>query len=835
VLLNFFIFKEIKRNKAFFSLVFIVLFLGLSGINAIELISRQVSGSIANNARQFLTSDLSLSARRNFTNSEEKMIRELASREGVITYKVIDLYSMVKSKDQSRLCEIRLVESVYPFYGSLEISDNKKYDSTQVYVSRDLAVAWNLQQADEIKIGELIVKSSGALINDTSLGLRGFSLAPRIYLPMRFLPQTDLIQPGITGSFSFHFKITSLKKLADFKNKLKKMFPDLAFKLMTSEESSLQSSRALQFLVTFMGLSSLIGLILALVGMFYFFGSYLKNRLKDFALLNLHGLTKHELLWGFLAQLTFIYVLVLSLQMLIFNFGYQWIMSPISKNLNLKLEGFSIRSTFSLQFLYLYFLVLSVMGPLFYGVLKTKLISQLSSAEFALSRLRWFYFIPSLILFWFVACSISQSFKYGSFYFAALMVMVLITLAIYKFLKFILFNVRKLKTLNNPILIFGLALRNFTRSGANLFFSFLTLVVASTLMTVIVLMKSVLVEEFKWDKHRPSLFLFDIQDEQIEPLQKFIQKRGFNLQDITPQIRARLEKVNGKDFQRADFSQRDFGGQTSSSNSRNNAVNLTYRDYLSSSEIVLESLQSDELGRFSNLPLISVEKNWARRSGIQLGSKLLFDIQGVSVEGVVFQIKDIKWTSFRPNFFITFKPGILEEAPKTYLATLPFLGVEKKILLQNDLVNSFPNVSMLDLEEVISKLSFIFEQSQYAIELISLFSLFIGLVVIYGLCHDQVQNRLHDIQLLKSLGLSRLSIIGQLLIEFGGVFLSALVIGLTFGFFMAQLLALWAFKVHPSFQWWDLGRLILILFSLSLISVFISSWRTVNDRSVRLL
>ena len=48
----------------------------------------------------------------------------------------------------------------------------------------------------------------------------------------------------------------------------------------------------------------------------------------------------------------------------------------------------------------------------------------------------------------------------------------------------------------------------------------------------------------------PSLFLFDIQEDQVKGLEKLLLDKGSSLLDPTPLIRARILKVNGKEFKK---------------------------------------------------------------------------------------------------------------------------------------------------------------------------------------------------------------------------------------------------------------------------------------------
>src|SRR5690606_15529119 len=151
---------------------------------------------------------------------------------------------------------------------------------------------------------------------------------------------------------------------------------------------------------------------------------------------------------------------------------------------------------------------------------------------------------------------------------------------------------------------------------------------------------------------------------------------------------------------------------------------------------------------------VSIEKRFAQRMGLKLGDKVTFDVQGVEVEGEVRNFREVKWTNFYPNFFVNVEPGYIDEAPKTYLAVLPQGPAEVKRSIQRDAVEKFPNISFIDVEELISKLATLFEKSRQAMEVISWLSLGVGLVILYGLSHDQVYRRYYDLALMKTLGFS---------------------------------------------------------------------------------
>jgi ABC-type antimicrobial peptide transport system permease subunit len=129
----------------------------------------------------------------------------------------------------------------------------------------------------------------------------------------------------------------------------------------------------------------------------------------------------------------------------------------------------------------------------------------------------------------------------------------------------------------------------------------------------------------------------------------------------------------------------------------------------------------------------------------------------------------------------------------------------------------------------------LFEKSRQAIEVISWLSLAVGLVILYGLSHDQVYRRYYDLALMKSLGFTAGRLRLNLLYEFGTLFLSAMGLGLFLGWGIAQLIGREVFKLSPSVDWERILYPALLLTILCLATILISSWRAVRAKPRELL
>jgi len=302
-------------------------------------------------------------------------------------------------------------------------------------------------------------------------------------------------------------------------------------------------------------------------------------------------------------------------------------------------------------------------------------------------------------------------------------------------------------------------------------------------------------------------------------------------------IRARLEKVNGEFFTRAeDKKALRTREEEIDARMKNRGINLTYRKELSAAEKIVEGEPFPEADPTQDrAAFVSVEKNYARRLGLKVGDGVTFDVQGVEVEGVIKNFREVKWTSFYPNFFVNVEPGYIDEAPKTYLAVLPQGKKDIKRFFQREAVGKFSNISFVDVEELINKLSVLFEKSRQAIEVISWLSLAVGLVILYGLSLDQVYRRYYDLALMKTLGFSPGALRKQLIIEFGFLFVLAMGVGFFLGWLMALLIGREVFKLEWGIDWPMIFYPGLFLSVLCLVTILISSRKAVKAKPRELL
>ena len=225
--------------------------------------------------------------------------------------------------------------------------------------------------------------------------------------------------------------------------------------------------------------------------------------------------------------------------------------------------------------------------------------------------------------------------------------------------------------------------------------------------------------------------------------------RGASLQRLAPLVRARLDRVDGKPV----AATRDDDAEDAR-RLRSRRYNLTYRPALNDSERMLSGRAfsgtwNPDSGRPAEM---SLEIDFAERLGIGIGDTLAFDVQGVAVKGEVVSLREVRWNSFQPNFFVVFQPGVLEEAPAVYLASIPQLPPDQRDALQASLAAAFPNVSSIDVTRAVQRLLGLIDQLQWALAGSAALSLVVGWLLVTALARDAARERRWEINLLKVLG-----------------------------------------------------------------------------------
>ncbi len=837
--------RELIRSWRFGVFFVFNLSLGLTGFVTLQAFNVALEKQISQNAKSILSADMAVSARREISEEEQKQMRA-ALPTGTQESMVYEFYAMLSSGKGSRLVMLKAIDQAYPFYGQLELesgkvirngSDKDILNSETVWIYPELKSQLGLVVGDEIQIGKLNLKVADTITKDETQTFRGASLAPRVFVNRQLLTNSGLLQYGSTFSVAFLLKLPENTPEAPLQEALYQALPDPQISIATPTSAGEDSGRQLGYLSDYLGLVAIVALFMSALGAAYIYRLFLSTRMREIAILRTLGLQSVEAMGVYVVQASLL-GLIATVPTILFSH----LVLPFLSQLLAAFMPFDLQPTVNLEAI-LICVLMAVLGsfvislPFLVKIFDLRAAKLFSEEKFAVSDgpFRSWTYLPALVLFFLLAVYQSHSWKIGSLFVGSVAGVLL-------FLMGVGLGVVKLaavfKNTNAWFLKFSF-LSLSRRAGASLAV-FVALGLGALLINILPQLKNSLQAEFQVEGKGkiPSLFMFDIQDEQLASVQDILTANQVQPLGLSPLVRARILKVNGQDYERKieaqGFKTRE---EEREARFRNRGVNLSYRENLSDSEILVEGRPFSGVydPEKQKRPEISVEFRFAERMNFFVGDVLIFDVQGVEVEAEIVNLRKVKWTSFQPNFFISFQPGVLNDAPKTFIAAIPSLPDEKRSFLQNEIAKKFSNVSVIDVVRTVDDVLKTAEKMSWSLELMAGLALLTGYIVLFSIVRGQIKLRRWELNMLKILGASWKEVAGFILTEFGYLSLLSAFSGAFLSVFVSFCLNTFLFESEFRLSWAQPMMSVLIITTLSLLISFIASLDIVKESALGIL
>ncbi len=842
--------REWQRYRASHLLITATMVLGLGGVFLIERLKEAFLSSVRSQERELLSSDLSLGARRPLKTEEIERFEKATKDYAEASYRVIDMSSMLYAPGQeaARLVEVRVVEPGFPFYGSLLTADgNLKltadhplFNENCIWLHEEATRLFDVKVGDELRLGEGTFRHCGTVLKDSTQGFRGFALAPRVYLGRSRLADTQLVGEGTIASHALHYKLRSDAAktfTTEWKDALVKEFDDPAIRIQRPSDTSEQTARSGKLFGDYLQLASLVALILAVVGTFYLFRTLVHRRLKDIAILRALGVAPGEARKLLLLPLATDFLVAIPLAGLFSAALFPIVTGVLDQLFGTQLPptGFPWSVWPALPLIFT--LVMAILMPSVEEAVRVPVMALLQDQE-RVGMVPWrqagLWGLLALVSLSGLAIWAAHSWKIGGLFVAGIL---LATLTLAGFTLLARWVGEKVLRRSGHIsgifgLMGGLVIRRLLRRPMTTLLTVIALGLGSVLISLLGHLELSIGQEFSLESQdRPALFMFDIQDEQTEKLKDFLAETKVPLQALSPMVRGKLVSVNDqafkKDKQEGMFQTRE---EENESRFRQRMMNLSWASGLNPSETLEEGVDFADAKVPDGEVALSLEKRFAQRLGIELDDQLTFEVLGVPLIGRVVNVRSVKWTSFRPNFFITFAPGALEDAPKSWLAAIGQMPAQEKVKLQNQISRKFPNISSIDVGQLVTRMMELFTRLKKALQLMALFAFLVGVVVVGAMAQDQVLRRQNEVMLEKTLGISPWRVTLMVLGEFLGLAFVAFTLGGLAGAGLAAVLTvvvfegnvIWSASLLLSIT---LGGMILVSIPLLLMAKKIFTWR----------
>ncbi len=795
-------YRDLIRDRFFLFFFVLNLSISLTGLVGLENFKAAFSNSISRRAKEIAGSDLSVSGRRALP--DEKLSILLKELKPLAYSRKVSFFSMGRSAVNSKLVRVKEFDKNFPYYGSRNYypeTSSLKHDEVILY-SSTLKI-FDLKVGDEIIIGSKTFKVASEVLADSSETFDMGQIAPKVLISKEGIEWGEFLSKGSTSFHSIYFKTRASINEKD-KNKIIDLIDDNSIRVRTMDDTSGQVGRVLQYLSDFLGIVSIVALLLSLVGGFYLYLSFILKKRKSISIYKSVGLSLRQIKNGLFFQCLIVAFMSFCLSLLgsyLINKIGSYLIAPYlsqSLDIGLSLNGVII----AIIVLIIVFVVL--LKPLIGSVLNQKassLFQESLSLDIFKNSFNYLTHVQLVSILFFLTFWLSGSWKLSLGFIAALLLGVSVVLLsiILIFRYFPHFNYFELK----------MAMRYLERKRLSTISIFISIFFGVSLMNLIPVLEQNINAELNGvdSKNSPEYFLFDIQEEQVEDLEIASKEMKFKLMSISPMIRSRLIKINGETV-KVDKTKALTREKQRAQQFQNRGVNLSYRGHLNPGEEVIGGVFSRYDG-VGEIP-ISLETRYMERIGVKLGDRLTFDILGLEFDGVIKSERQVKWTSFLPNFFILFPTGVLEDTPKTFLASVKMS--QKTLLFMSEMSAKFPNVSIIDVKDITNKVSRVMSEMSTALTLMSVLSIVIGLVIITSLVGHQLIERKKDLTLYKMIGLKKLRIKRIIFIEFIGVTFFASSLGTIFGQLIGQIISYQMFYAFGDFDLMSVLKVKLLLF-----------------------
>ncbi|HEX2492456.1 MAG TPA: FtsX-like permease family protein [Steroidobacter sp.] len=718
--------------------------IAVSALTAVGFFTSRVSRAVAQQAGEVLAADLRVQSRQPI----DRAYFEMARAAGLAAAELCFFPSVPFNGEHSALSAVRAVSATYPLRGRLKIADEPFGPARETTDTPGAGEAWlearllaqlGAAVGDHIRVGAADFKVTRVLDYRPDQGSQFVDLAPTLLMRLDDVAATGLVQKGSRVSYAALFagdpsKIAELKRQLAVRKKISERLVDV-------QDASPQIRSAIDRAGRFLSLSALVAILLAAIAVAISSRRYVSRRLDTAALMKSMGASQRLILAISMTELLLLAIVAGMLGALI-GYAAQEGIAYVLKDL--------VRGT----------LPRPALSPAGLGLMTSILIL----VGFALPPLLQLRHTPPARV---LRRNLEPPpLRYATVYGAALSVLVALLAWLVRDRDLLLYVVGATLATFAVLMLAGWALvralgvfrasvgvawrygmANIARRGRDSVIQIVAFGLGLMVLLLLAVVRNDLMEQWRESlpENAPNHFMINIRPDQSANVRSFFAARGMTPPELVPMLRARLTQINGAPAGKA-HSLTDRGREF-----LDREVNLTWADDMQRDNKLVagEWWRSGDHGG----PRVSVEAEFARELGLKLGDVLSYDIAGETITARLASLREVQWDSFRPNFFMVFSPGVLDDSAGTYLTSVHIPYERRRVLLE--FVRQFPEVTIIDVEAILTQVRGVIDKASLAVQYVFGFTLLAGVTVLLAAIQATRDERRYESAMLRTLGASR--------------------------------------------------------------------------------
>ena len=767
--------RDIKRNFKSLWIIFITLFISLFLLSSIFTIKKSLNYEIETNSKELLGGDLEISSGIHPLSEE---IIEKISESGQLS-QTVKFHTMVSREDKGSIfTDIRAIDKYYPLYGSIQT--NPKGSSQTLFLESSnpsILINENIQNQFELEVGDNItILNKKFIVQGIILSVPNLDGA-MIYGEFALISKSEFEKFNLTSAGSFldydyRLKIKNNENTQPQIEKIKSLInDDKTIKIRTPRDGSQNLRRTINNFFHFLSLVSVSAMFIAGIGISNTFLSFINKKILSIAIQKSLGFFSRTI------QLIYFYEILLilfSTSILSYLLG---LLSPIIANifipasLNIDLQfTLSFLDYFNLLFIGL-LVVLIFSIPTLYSINLIKATSlfrnvfQQINLFFSFRNILFLIILSVLFIVYFIFQTDEKIYTF--FYFISFFAGILVFFIVSFFLIFIFRHF-----FNYPSNSFKIAKRNIAAKKSLAPIITISLGIGFTLLLMLSLVSSNLKREIAESipDIAPDIFFVSINKDDKERLALFITTLDQNaIVEFQPVISASFVSLNSVPIdtiiQPNNNSAWAIEGDRRISwyDNPQTANPITKGEWWTKND-------SEEL-------FISIDSKIASDFRIKINDQITLNILGREVVGTVKNFRKVDYRDLSINFAIIINDSFVDKLPYEYIGTLSSnLSINE---IQSKILKQFPNISVIKIGNILSKISIILNKILIAVTSISLVIVAIGLIVIISAILVQTNLRTYQNLIYKILGINFSTLVKAACLEFLFIYLSIIFFAIT--------------------------------------------------------
>ncbi len=733
-------------------ILFAALVLAVVAVTAVGFVTDRAERALAIEANRLLGGDAVVRGDAPI----EGAIREASKAAGLEAVDTIELDSMIRvgAGDTAtlQLGDVRALGDGFPLRGSFRIAggDGVERDAEAVpepgtaWMSRAGADTLGASVGDTVFLGDRSFRLTALVLQEPDASIDYFNVAPKVFLHLSDLEATGLIQPG--SRIRYRLVIAGDANAVDGFATAARANLGRGQRVETIGDARPEVRSSLDRAGRFLGLAALVSVILAAVAVAMAARQHSARHLTSVAVMRCMGAQQRTLVGIHVGELLLLGVIACTLGVVI-AFGLQW---GIGRWLE-SLLGLSIPSAGLMPALQGYgvgLVVLMVFGaPPVLALRRVPALRVLRRDLGGFEPSAWLVggagFVGLAALLWWKAGSATLG--------GAMLAGIAATFAVLALLAWgLILLVRALRTRLRGSLRYGLA--NVSRRAGTSVAQVTALGLGLMALLLLTFVRTDLLDRWQLaiGQDAPNRFIINVQPDQLDPVRAFIADQGVDAPVLFPMIRARLVERNGEPVRGE-----DYAGRSGDEAQNRQAQRRAEREFNLSMQSDLRDDNRVTAGTFWGetapaTPEISVEEGFAKDLGWQLGDRIVFDIAGQRFEAPITSFRSIEWESFRPNFLVVASPGALDAYPASHITAVRVPTDKPRFTA--DLVQRFPNLSVVDIDAVLTQVRSTADQVSTVVQVVFWFSLAAGVLVLLAAVSASQDERLLEGGVMRVLG-----------------------------------------------------------------------------------